>query len=274
MDTWVFEDEMNVYNVPNHYSDGFKELSKLYEDGEFCDVLLKAGDRTFNAHKIVLIICCPYFSAMFRSGMMESLHGAVKLRGVDPDALDAVLKMFYTGSITLKESTVQSLLSTATLFQLDHLKAVCCDYLHRQLSPNNCLGIRTFAETHSCTDLATLAHRHAMARFTEVVHENEFLSLSLEQVESLCQSNKLSGMYACTLIIDSHALEHTMHLILEGLVTLGYMYVHVYVRVYQLLNCMITVWDKQPLMAVLSLLLEPSPTQSLLQLGNRLSMFI
>lgn len=195
MDSHVVGDvEVHIYNVPDHSSEVFKSFRKFYEDGEFCDVVLKAGDRTFNAHTTILVACCPYFAAMFRSGMAESLRGEVELRGVDPLALEAVLKMFYTGSITLRESTVQGLLSTATFFQLDHLKDVCCDYLHHHLLPNNCLGIRTFAETHSCTDLASLAHRHAMARFTEVVNENEFLSLTVEQVESLCQSNKLSGM--------------------------------------------------------------------------------
>lgn len=37
----------------------------------------------------------------------------------------------------------------------------CCDFLQSQLHPTNCLGIRAFADVHTCTDLLQQANAYA-----------------------------------------------------------------------------------------------------------------
>lgn len=61
------------------------------------------------------------------------------------------------------ESTpcVQVLLPAASLLQLMDVRQVCCDFLQSQLHPTNCLGIRAFADLHTCTQLLNQAHTFA-----------------------------------------------------------------------------------------------------------------
>ena len=182
-----------VHAPRDHFVDAFKALASLYDHGELCDVILRAGAREFSAHKVVLVACCPYFSAMFRSGMTEAKENRVEMKDVDPDALELVLRLIYTGKVTLTAQNVQNLLSISCLFQLESLKDACATFIHRQLSPGNCLGIKDFAEMHGCASLAKSAHLYALRHFESLRTETEYLSLSLVQVEELVFSNKLKG---------------------------------------------------------------------------------
>ena len=51
-----------------------------------------------------------------------------------------------------------------------------------QLDPSNCLGIRGFADTHSCSDLLKAAHRYVLQHFVDVAKTEEFMLLPLKQV--------------------------------------------------------------------------------------------
>jgi hypothetical protein len=52
-----------------------RDLSALVADPEFADVRFVAEGRAIVAHRFILEARCPYFKAMFRSGMMETRGG-------------------------------------------------------------------------------------------------------------------------------------------------------------------------------------------------------
>lgn len=56
---------------------------------------------------------------------------------------------------------LQVLLPAASLLQLMDVRQNCCDFLQSQLHPTNCLGIRAFADVHTCTDLLQQANAYA-----------------------------------------------------------------------------------------------------------------
>lgn len=58
-------------------------------------------------------------------------------------------------------SLLQVLLPAASLLQLMDVRQNCCDFLQSQLHPTNCLGIRAFADVHTCTDLLQQANAYA-----------------------------------------------------------------------------------------------------------------
>ncbi len=62
------------------------------------------------------------------------------------------------------------------------VKDACCKFLMKQLHPANCLGIRRFADTHSCEDLLSLSHSFALQNFVDVCDTEEFLLLSFKDV--------------------------------------------------------------------------------------------
>lgn len=62
------------------------------------------------------------------------------------------------------------------------MRDACCKFLLSQLDPSNCLGIRGFADTHSCSDLLKSAHKYVLQHFVEVSKTEEFMLLPLKQV--------------------------------------------------------------------------------------------
>lgn len=183
------------FSPQNVFSAAFSRLNKLRTQHELCDIILRLEGREFHAHKVILIACCPYFEAMFLSGMSETHQRVVDLQGVSPDAFDAILRFFYTGSIKIGKDNVQTILSAASIFQLDDLKKACANFLVQQLAPCNCLGIRAFAQTYGCARLEEQAWKHTLLRFVEVSSTEEFYNLELTQVCQLlgCDHIKVSS---------------------------------------------------------------------------------
>ena len=179
------------YQPGGQFVDAFAKLEKLQIEQQLCDIVVKVAGKRFQAHKVVLIACCPYFEAMFLSGMAESKQREVDLQGVDPDAFDAILKLMYTGQICVTTENVQSVLSAASIFQIEHLKEACAKFLKKQLAPFNCLGIKAFAEVHGCSQLVEEAVKHSVSRFSEVAACDEFLTLSTDDVVQLLSRDDL-----------------------------------------------------------------------------------
>lgn len=80
----------------------------------------------------------------------------------------------------LIESTVSS---AACLLQMQEIQDVCCEFLKQQLHPSNCLGIRAFADTHSCRDLLRIADKFTQHNFQEVRIIMDFLQFLEESIE-------------------------------------------------------------------------------------------
>lgn len=179
-----------LYKPKDQFSDIFMQFSQLRKNNDLCDISISVTDKLFRAHKIVLISASPYFKAMFLSGLAESHKDAVTLLNIESEAFEAILDMIYDGKITISVGNVQSILCAASVFQIDHLKEACSEFMIKQLSAHNCLGIKSFADGHGCSELMELAHRHSLSRFTEVSKSEEFLMLDVNQVaDMLCRDN-------------------------------------------------------------------------------------
>jgi kelch-like protein 18 len=177
------------------FTAAFSKLDKLRSKHELCDVVLQVGGREFHAHKVILIACCPYFEAMFLSGMSESRQRVIDLQGVNPDAFRAILHFFYTGNLKITTDNVQTILPAASIFQLEDLKRACAKFLAKQLAPSNCLGIRAFSQVYGCPTLEEQAWKHTLLRFAEVSSSEEFFLLELTQVCQLlgCDQVKVAS---------------------------------------------------------------------------------
>ena len=79
-----------------------------------------------------------------------------------------------------------------SVFLISDVQSACCEFLEQQLDPSNCLGIKTFAETHSCEELRKAAEKYILKHFVNLVESEEFLQLSSEDVESLIKCDNLT----------------------------------------------------------------------------------
>lgn len=179
------------YKSKLHLCETFRKLSRFRRDSALCDVIINVGQMKFQAHKNVLAASSPYFEAMFLSGMAESHQKEVTLQGIDADAFDSIVGLIYDSQICISTYNVQSILATASIFQVDHLKQACSEFLQKHLSPCNCLGIKSFAEAHGCRNLYLAALRHGLLHFSKVANSDEFLRLDLDQALELLGRNDL-----------------------------------------------------------------------------------
>ncbi|XP_056454991.1 zinc finger and BTB domain-containing protein 49-like [Gadus chalcogrammus] len=172
------------HNSKRHYHDSFVSMNRMRQRSLLCDIVLHVSNKEIKAHKVVLASCSPYFHAMFTNEMSESRQTHVTLHDIDPQALEQLVQYSYTAEIVVGEGNVQTLLPAASLLQLNGVRDACCKFLLSQLDPSNCLGIRGFADTHSCSDLLKSAHKYVLQHFVEVSKTEEFMLLPLKQYTS------------------------------------------------------------------------------------------
>lgn len=180
------------HNSKRHYHDAFVSMNRMRQRGLLCDIVLHVANKEIKGHKLVLASCSPYFHAMFTNEMSESRQTHVTLHDIDPQALEQLIQYAYTAEIVVGEGNVQTLLPAASLLQLNGVRDACCKFLLSQLDPSNSLGIRGFADTHSCSELLKSAHKYVLQHFVEVSKTEEFMLLPLKQVLDLISSDNLN----------------------------------------------------------------------------------
>ena len=106
--------------------------------------------------------------------------------------MELLIDFAYTSQITIEESNVQVLLPAACLLQMTEIQQVCCEFLKKELDPSNCLGIRSFADTHACQDLLESSDKFTQDHFQEVIENEEFLLLPVNQLIDIISSDELN----------------------------------------------------------------------------------
>ncbi|NXF19557.1 KLHL4 protein, partial [Rhodinocichla rosea] len=180
------------FQSSNHAEQTFRKMESYLQQQQLCDVLLIAGDQRIPAHRLVLSAVSDYFAAMFTNDVREAKQEEIKMEGVDPEALKALVRYAYTGILELKEDTIESLLAAACLLQLSQVIEVCCNFLMKQLHPSNCLGIRSFGDAQGCSELLKVAHTYTMEHFIEVIKNQEFLLLPANEIAKLLSSDDIN----------------------------------------------------------------------------------
>lgn len=181
-----------THTSEKHPRGTLSELNVLRRHRELCDVVLNVGSRKIFAHRVILSACSPYFRAMFTGELSESRQTEITIRDIDELAMELLIDFCYTSHIIVEESNVQTLLPAACLLQLVEIQEICCEFLKRQLDPSNCLGIRAFADTHSCRDLLRIADKFTQHNFQEVVESEEFLLLPVSQLIDIISNDELN----------------------------------------------------------------------------------
>lgn len=120
------------------------------------------------------------------------MQETIELKEVEVTALSNLVEYAYTGCISINENNVQSILPAASLLQMNSVRDACCKFLQTQLHASNCLGIRRFADTHSCAELQCISNRYALENFPAVMMTDEFISISFDDLKSLISSDNLN----------------------------------------------------------------------------------
>ncbi|KAK7037725.1 hypothetical protein SK128_024661 [Halocaridina rubra] len=95
----------------NHQNNFVEVFSYLRTQDAFVDVTLACDGKSFSAHKVVLSACSPYFQTLFQTNPCK--HPIVFLKDVKGQELEALIEFIYKGEVSVSQSELASLISTA-----------------------------------------------------------------------------------------------------------------------------------------------------------------
>jgi len=171
-------------------------LAGLRDQGLLLDTCLWAEGEKYQAHRVVLASCSPYFQAMFTSGMKEAQWAEDKgktqdivLPGVAANGLRLLLEFVYTGKLELTPENIQEVLACAAQLQVKSVVALCARYLDTNLDLENCVDILTLADTFTLHKLRHNVLRFLSENLKQFCKTPEFQRLDSSQISSLLNSN-------------------------------------------------------------------------------------
>uniref|UniRef100_A0A8C9PC13 Kelch like family member 40 n=1 Tax=Spermophilus dauricus TaxID=99837 RepID=A0A8C9PC13_SPEDA len=167
--------------------DGLKDM---LDHGKFLDCVVRAGEREFPCHRLVLAACSPYFRARFLAE--PETAGELRLEDVSPDVVAQVLNYLYTSEIALDEASVQDLFAAAHRFQIPSIFTICVSFLQKRLCLANCLAVFRLGLLLDCARLAVAARDFICSRFTLVARDADFLGLSADELIAIISSDGLN----------------------------------------------------------------------------------
>lgn len=166
-------------------------LNEMRSHHELCDITLLVNDCEIPTHRAILAACSPYFRAMFLSGFVESFQSRVVLKDVETEALKKIVDFFYTSELRVDITEVEGILNVACLLHLQYIIEECEKLMRRNITPGNCLGLKTVAQTFSLHFLYKQALRFCLWHFETVVKEEEFLQLPPDELQLLVSDDLL-----------------------------------------------------------------------------------
>lgn len=188
----VFEAEDSyVFSQNNLPEVTFPVFEDIRRQGKLCDVTIKVDDSVFTGHRIILAATIPYFNAMFTNEMIESTQREITIKGIEPEALEALINFAYSGRVKIHSGNVQSLLVGSSFLQLQLVRDACCDFLKKRLHPSNVIGVKAFADTLSCVSLVDAAYKYIQKHFVEISKSDEFLSLPFAEILDIVGRDEL-----------------------------------------------------------------------------------
>ena len=172
-----------------------KRLDIQRKKGQFCDVVLEVcngeDQARFNAHRVVLCAGSPFFYSALNNDMKESKEGLIRLEDMSKVAIEELLDYLYTGHVDVTQHNAFDLLKIADFLVIPSLKEVSSKFIIQSLSSSNCFMAYYLAVNYRCIELQEKARDFIYANFTRVVEHEDFLNLTISEVEEWISSDEI-----------------------------------------------------------------------------------
>ncbi|XP_042077545.1 kelch-like protein 10 [Haplochromis burtoni] len=165
--------------------------NELRFEGKFCDAIIKVEDVEFPVHKIILCNCTPYFRALFTS-WSDPDKQVFNIPGLSPEMMALIIDFAYTGSVSVTEENAVELLMAADQLNVMDIVKICSDFVGEQLCAENCVGIWQFTKVHLSPELRAKAFHYIISNFEQVVLQEEFLQLTVEELDDILERDDLN----------------------------------------------------------------------------------
>ncbi|XP_053314504.1 B-cell lymphoma 6 protein [Spea bombifrons] len=112
-----------------HASDVLLNLNRLRSRDILTDVIIVVNREHFRAHKTVLMACSGLFYTIFTDQMKCNMNIINLDPDVSPEGFRVLLDFMYTSRLSLRDSSIMAVMTTALYLQMEHVVDTCQRFL-------------------------------------------------------------------------------------------------------------------------------------------------
>ncbi|XP_075762534.1 kelch-like protein 6 [Pelodiscus sinensis] len=168
-----------------------KGLRQLYQHQLLCDATLVCEGKRFSCHRVLLAAASPYFKDVFTRPCKDSQGGEVVLQEIAPTILQSIVQYIYTEEISLTLETASELFAAASKLEILPLVEICCRFLLKKISMQNCIGLYRLAQAYNHQAMLHATVQVIILNFGRFCEDDDFLSLDLSTLITILSSNGL-----------------------------------------------------------------------------------
>lgn len=167
----------------HEHSDTFlASVKSLRSDNLAFDFNIYVEDSTFPVHRLVLIAFSDYFRAMLLHDTKEAQEGKVDLKGMRAIAVKECIEYMYNGKCSVDIDTLEEILKSGNILQLNGVKEICFNYMRSNLSYSNCVFFLGLLEMFKNEAVADKVRKFFQGEFLEVGDSDDFKELGWQIV--------------------------------------------------------------------------------------------
>ena len=148
----------------------------------FTDVCVKAGNKSFQAHRLILSFYSRRFKTTFSRNVDDSnntfLVVEVDDERVDDTSLESLIDFIYSGKIHINQQNVLGLLATSNYLQIDDAKQYCFEYLESNISVETCGEVLKIADLYQNESLLSKSLKYICSNIRKIPPPDEFKLIS------------------------------------------------------------------------------------------------
>ena len=179
-------------------------LTRLWRDGMGRDITIRVLTRLedgaaatgasvaaieIEAHRVVLAEASdPLYQMIFGDMACVDEENVLTLAdGIEPAALQSVLEYVYSGTLELTQDTMWAVLKACMYLELSGAIDLCTEFLSKQLTPANVVGVAKVAGGLHCAELEAAALAFRKAHMAAVSEGAEWLQMTEEEAALLAR---------------------------------------------------------------------------------------
>lgn len=143
--------------------------------------LVVEGGKEIKAHRVILSKASSFFEKLLNTDMKEGREGVIHLEHWSARIMEDILEFIYTGSVQILPEDAEEMMIAADFFLLPNLIKIASRSII--ITTSNCLSTFFFAEQLNSEELIDKTNKFINANFATVVNSEEFMNLSVQEVE-------------------------------------------------------------------------------------------
>lgn len=148
-------------------------LTEFFLKKEFTDLVIEAGEKRLEVHKVILCSASKVFKSMFEAcNFNENKDSRIRIDDFDYEVVRAMVQFLYTKKIERIDALASELILIADKYDIQHLKRFCEAYLVGQINFENALKLLALSQHCGCNMLESKCV-HFIARNAKFVFSNK-----------------------------------------------------------------------------------------------------